>query len=171
MFERKRFFWSEKRNIFSKEADINNPDSVIDGFDDSYAIFDVLEITDTRIPELCSRAGQPTPFLLLQECLRRRSTCENTEITTKIRRIRHERHEFTLKVAENSVKVTCVNKQEGKQMASQKMLNLFYPDVSVRSTKVRLEKSFVFWFSEKLWLHFAWIRTRLTLKTKIDTKS
>lgn len=36
------------------------------GFDESYSIFDCISITDTRIPELCARAGQPTPFLILQ---------------------------------------------------------------------------------------------------------
>lgn len=46
----------------------------------------------------------------------------NTEITTSTRRIKHQRHEYTLTVGLKSVKVCCVNKREGKQKASQAML-------------------------------------------------
>lgn len=34
--------------------------------DQSFEIFDLLPIGDTRIPDLCSRAGQPSPYHILQ---------------------------------------------------------------------------------------------------------
>lgn len=33
---------------------------------DTYAIFDHVRICDTRVPELCAKAGQPAPYLILQ---------------------------------------------------------------------------------------------------------
>jgi hypothetical protein len=33
---------------------------------ESAQIFDLISVTDTRIPELCARAGQPSPYLILQ---------------------------------------------------------------------------------------------------------
>lgn len=50
----------------------------------------------------------------------------NTEITTKTERIKHQRHKYTLSVGSESVQVFCVNKREGKQMASQKMLKKIF---------------------------------------------
>lgn len=40
------------------------PASKVDG--DAIGIFDQLGICDSRVPELCSRAGQPAPYLILQ---------------------------------------------------------------------------------------------------------
>jgi hypothetical protein len=33
--------------------------------------FDDVKIEDPRVPELCLKAGQPTPFAVLHECLKR----------------------------------------------------------------------------------------------------
>lgn len=101
-------------------------------------IFDFLSISDPRIPELCARAGQPPPFQVLQEHLKRYSTFGDTTITTNTLRIRHQKHRFELKVGEHSVRVMCVNKREGKQKAAQAMLKKFYPESETWNSVVRL---------------------------------
>lgn len=95
-------------------------------------IFDFLSISDPRIPELCARAGQPPPFQVLQEHLKRYSTFGDTTITTNTLRIRHQKHRFELKVGEHSVRVMCVNKREGKQKAAQAMLKKCFVCISYR---------------------------------------
>ena len=40
--------------------------SGIGGGSNDLHIFDMIGVTDTRIPELCARAGQPSPYLVLQ---------------------------------------------------------------------------------------------------------
>lgn len=36
--------------------------------DDAGKLFDLIKITDSRVPELSAKAGQPTPFVILQVC-------------------------------------------------------------------------------------------------------
>ena len=92
-------------------------------------IFDMIGLTDTRIPELCARAGQPSPYLILQEYLKRYSAFGDTGINITSRQLRHQRHEFKLSVGEHSVKVVSGNKRDGKQMAAQAMLKRLHPKV------------------------------------------
>ena len=90
--------------------------------DDALKIFDCLRIDDTRIPELCARAGQPSPYLILQEYLKRHATLGDTTIRLKTTRLKHQRHEFQMTVGEQCVRVICSNKREGKQKAAQMMI-------------------------------------------------
>uniref|UniRef100_A0A915DUP7 Microprocessor complex subunit DGCR8 n=1 Tax=Ditylenchus dipsaci TaxID=166011 RepID=A0A915DUP7_9BILA len=85
-------------------------------------IFDHIKIGDTRVPELCTRGNQPAPYIILQECLKRSATFGDTTLTLENRKLRHQQHEFTIKVGKHAVTVRCTNKQEGKQKASQKMI-------------------------------------------------
>lgn len=89
---------------------------------DAMKIFDFLDIGDTRIPELCTRAGLPAPFAVLQEYLKRYSTFGDTTIRMNTTRIRHQKHFFELTVGVHSVRVVCSNKLEGKQKAAQALL-------------------------------------------------
>ncbi|KAL3080827.1 hypothetical protein niasHS_014932 [Heterodera schachtii] len=109
--------------------------------EDPLHIFDLLSITDTRIPELSARAGQPSPYLILQEYLKRCSTYGNTAIQLTTRRLRHQRHEFALSVGGNNserVRVVSTNKREGKQKAAQAMLKKLHPNNSTWGSLLRL---------------------------------
>lgn len=61
----------------------------------------------------------------------------NTEISTNTRRIRHQRHEYTLTVGSKTVRVPCVNKREGKQKASQEMLKEIFSKEASNSDEVK----------------------------------
>lgn len=57
-------------SITSANTSVNaNGGSGGGGADDSYYLFDMIGVTDTRVPELCARAGQPSPYLILQVCI------------------------------------------------------------------------------------------------------
>ncbi|KAH7732049.1 PASHA protein [Aphelenchoides avenae] len=104
----------------------------------SVEIFDLLPIEDSRLPDLCARAGQPMPYLILQECLKRNSAFGDTEITMNSRRLTHQKHEFELHVGRNSVKVVCAHKHAAKQQAAQAMLKKLHPEVETWGVILRL---------------------------------
>jgi hypothetical protein len=91
-------------------------------------MFDLLEITDSRIPDLCNRIAQPQPFVILKELVRRNSTMTDATVDFKTGNFRHQRHEFVLKVGEMEVKVRGGNKHDGKQRTAQLMLQKIYPE-------------------------------------------
>lgn len=49
-------------SISTNNKDVKNENPA----EDPLHIFDLLNLTDTRIPELSARAGQPSPYLILQ---------------------------------------------------------------------------------------------------------
>ncbi|KAK0425775.1 hypothetical protein QR680_009378 [Steinernema hermaphroditum] len=112
--------------VVSSKRETNGNDA--SSVDDVVAIFNEYPIEHERIPDLCARAGQPAPYLVLQECLKRYAASGNTDIQTSRNRIKHHKHEFVMKVGRHEVSVICTNKQEGKQAASQKMLKLLHPE-------------------------------------------
>uniref|UniRef100_A0A915LBF9 Phosphodiesterase n=1 Tax=Meloidogyne javanica TaxID=6303 RepID=A0A915LBF9_MELJA len=113
--------------------------SITDGDRNDLHIFDMIGVTDTRIPELCARAGQPSPYLVLQEYLKRHSAFGNTAINLTSRLLRHQRHEFKLSIGEElSVKVISGNKREGKQIAAQAMLKKLHPEIETWGAILKL---------------------------------
>uniref|UniRef100_A0A915PGY2 WW domain-containing protein n=1 Tax=Setaria digitata TaxID=48799 RepID=A0A915PGY2_9BILA len=96
--------------------------------EDAVALFDMLPIEDSRIFDLSARAGQPSPYLLLQECLKRNAAYGDTEIKVHSVRVKHQRHQFDMDVGKHRVSVICANKREGKQKASQAMLKKLHPN-------------------------------------------
>ncbi|MFH4977865.1 hypothetical protein AB6A40_004574 [Gnathostoma spinigerum] len=106
--------------------------------EDAVALFDMLPIEDSRIPDLSARAGQPSPYLLLQECLKRNSAYGNTEIKLKTTRVKHQKHQFDMNVGKHQVSVVCSNKREGKQKASQTMLKKLHPNLDTWGSLIRL---------------------------------
>ncbi|KAI1707074.1 microprocessor complex subunit DGCR8 [Ditylenchus destructor] len=105
---------------------------------DNLEIFDHLPMNDTRIPELCTRCNQPSPYLILQECLKRSATFGDTEISSSTRRLRHQQHLFELKVGKHTVHVHCSNKREGKQKAAQQMIAKLHPNEKTWGAILRL---------------------------------
>uniref|UniRef100_A0A915BWX8 Microprocessor complex subunit DGCR8 n=1 Tax=Parascaris univalens TaxID=6257 RepID=A0A915BWX8_PARUN len=106
--------------------------------EDAVALFDMLPIEDSRIPDLSLRAGQPSPYLLLQECLKRNAAYGDTEIKLSSERVRHQKHQFDMDVGKHRVSVECCNKREGKQKASQAMLKKLHPNLDTWGSLIRL---------------------------------
>ncbi|KFD55968.1 hypothetical protein M514_03092 [Trichuris suis] len=111
---------------------------VNDKQDDVVELFDLIPITDSRVPELSIRTGQPTPFVILQECLKRNTGLGQVNIESKVERVKHQQHAFSMRVGKHEVRVLCVNKREGKQKASQAMLERLHPQITTWGALIRL---------------------------------
>ncbi len=88
--------------------------------------------------ELSTKAGQPTPYQILLECLKRNAAFGDTQMENHIKMIKHQQHEYTMKVGKHQVKVLCTNKREGKQKASQAMLEKLHPHIKTWGSLIRL---------------------------------
>lgn len=92
--------------------------------------FDNIKIDDSRITELCAKAGLHSPYQILVECLKRNAGICNTDIKHNVQLIKHHRNIYTMKVSEHEAKVECKNKREGKQRAAQVILQKLHPQVT-----------------------------------------
>lgn len=92
--------------------------------------FDNIKIEDTRIPELCTKAGLHSPYQILVECLKRNTGSCEIKPVHNVQLIKHHRNIYTLKVKEHEAKVECKNKREGKQRAAQAILQKLHPQVT-----------------------------------------
>lgn len=92
--------------------------------------FENIKIDDSRITELCSKAGLQSPYQILVECLKRNAGTCNTDIVHNVQLIKHHKNIYTMKVNEHEAKVECKNKREGKQKAAQVILQKLHPQVS-----------------------------------------
>jgi microprocessor complex subunit DGCR8 len=102
------------------------------------SFFDDIKIRDPRVTELCIKAGQPTPYQILCECLKRNFGMGDTQVQMDVHRLKHQRSEFIMKVGKHEAKVICKNKREGKQLAAQAILHLMHPQLSTWGSLLRL---------------------------------
>lgn len=94
--------------------------------------FDNIKIEDSRVSELCAKAGQQSPYQILVECLKRNAgTCNgDLPITHDVKLIKPQKNVYTMIVNGHEAKVTCKNKREGKQKAAQVILQKLHPQVT-----------------------------------------
>lgn len=116
----------EIKDIF--EANVNKPSHGEASQDLKF--FDNIKINDSRVTELCAKAGLQSPYQILNECLKRNAGTCNTEIFHDVQLIKHHKNIYTMKVNEHEAKVECKNKREGKQKAAQEILQKLHPQVS-----------------------------------------
>ncbi|KAI6243712.1 Microprocessor complex subunit DGCR8/PASHA [Aphelenchoides fujianensis] len=90
-------------------------------------VFDLMDICDTRVSNLCHRMNQPQPFVVLKELIRRNSTMADLKPELKTQPKAHQRCDYMLTVGKITTKVTANNKQDGRQRAAQAMLKELYP--------------------------------------------
>ncbi|RWS16937.1 uncharacterized protein B4U79_05766 [Dinothrombium tinctorium] len=102
------------------------------------SFFDDIKIEDQRVSELCAKAGQHSPYQILVECLRRNCGMGDTDISTSVRLVKHQKNEFTMRVGNHSATVLCRNKREGKQRAAQAILKLLHPQINSWGSLLRL---------------------------------
>lgn len=100
--------------------------------------FDEIRIEDPRVSELCVKAGQLYPYQILLECLRRNYGMGDTQIKFETRNIKHQRNEFTMTVGKHTASVVCKNKRDGKQRASQAILQKLHPHVLTWGSLLRM---------------------------------
>lgn len=89
----------------------------------SSQVFDDIRIEDPRVTEFCNKTTEPSPNAILLTCLQR-NYGSDVQITQEINRTANNKNEFTMTVGKHTAKVVCKNKREGKQLASQAILQV-----------------------------------------------
>lgn len=102
------------------------------------AFFDEIKVEDPRVNDLCAKTGQLSPYQILLECLKRNYGMGDTEIKQEMKNIKHQRNEFIMSVGKHSASVICRNKRDGKQRASQAILQGLHPHINCWGSLLRL---------------------------------
>uniref|UniRef100_A0A8D8YNJ5 Microprocessor complex subunit DGCR8 n=1 Tax=Cacopsylla melanoneura TaxID=428564 RepID=A0A8D8YNJ5_9HEMI len=106
---------------------------------DKYSIFDTLKITDPRVAECCAKSTEPSPYTMLLTCLERNyGIGENMQVSYKSSHTKHNRILFFMKAGKYTASVPCKNKKEGKQLASQQILQELHPSIQCWGSLLRL---------------------------------
>lgn len=100
--------------------------------------FDNIKVEDPRVNDLCAKTGQLSPYQILLECLKRNYGMGDTEIKQEMRNMKHQRNEFMMSVGKHSASVICRNKKDGKQRASQAILQALHPHIMSWGSLLRL---------------------------------
>lgn len=87
--------------------------------------------------EFCAKTTEPSPHDILLTCLQRNFGMDDLNITYQGNKLKHQKNEFTMTVGKHTATVICKNKRDGKQRASQAILQ-------VRTRKVETDQSFGF---------------------------
>ncbi|XP_019895156.1 microprocessor complex subunit DGCR8 isoform X1 [Musca domestica] len=103
------------------------------------SVFDDIRIEDPRVTEFCNKTTEPTPHAILLTCLQRNyGLGEDVQINYEINRTHSKKNEFTMTVGKHTAKVLCKNKREGKQLASQAILQILHPHIKTWGSLLRL---------------------------------
>ncbi|CAN7938561.1 unnamed protein product [Ixodes hexagonus] len=100
--------------------------------------FDEIKVEDPRVNELCAKTGQLSPYQILLECLKRNYGMGDTEIKQEMKNMKHQRSEFIMSVGKHSASVICRSKRDGKQRASQAILQALHPHITSWGSLLRL---------------------------------
>ncbi|XP_030369479.1 microprocessor complex subunit DGCR8 isoform X2 [Scaptodrosophila lebanonensis] len=101
------------------------------------SVFDDIRIEDPRVTEFCNKTTEPSPNAILLTCLQR-NYGSDVQITQEINRTANKKNEFTMTVGRHTAKVVCKNKREGKQLASQAILQILHPHIQTWGSLLRL---------------------------------
>lgn len=105
--------------ITADKATVTKPDPTKD-----LSVFDQIKIEDPRVAEFCAKTTEPLPHAILLTCLQRNFGLGDVQISYDVNSVKHKRNEFTMTVGKHSVTVACKNKRDGKQRASQAILQV-----------------------------------------------
>ncbi|KAF4516864.1 hypothetical protein B566_EDAN014375 [Ephemera danica] len=100
--------------------------------------FDEIKIVDPRVAELCAKTCEPSPYAILLTCLQRNFRLGNMSINYDVNNSRHQKNEYTMTVGKHTTTVICKNKRDGKQRASQAILQALHPHVSSWGSLLRM---------------------------------
>lgn len=102
------------------------------------SVFDEIKIEDPRVAEFCAKTTEPSPHAILQTCLQRNFGLGDIQIKYDINTLKHKKNEFTMTVGKHIATVVCKNKRDGKQRASQAILQILHPHIQTWGSLLRL---------------------------------
>lgn len=88
------------------------------------SVFNEIRISDPRVDEFCNKTTEPSPHTLLTTCLKRNYGLGDIKVDYQVQKSRHKKNEFTMTVGKHTATVICKNKRDGKQLASQEILQV-----------------------------------------------
>lgn len=106
--------------------------------DEDLSFFDTINIEDPNVAELCNKVSEIPPYAILLNCLKRNFCLDDTNIECQLVTKKNQKNEFRMTVGKHSVNVICRNKKEGKQRASQALLQKLHPQITSWSSMLRL---------------------------------
>lgn len=102
------------------------------------SVFDEIMIEDPRVAEFCAKTTEPSPHTILTTCLQRNFGLGDVQIQYDVKTGKHRKNEFTMTVGKHTATVVCKNKRDGKQQASQKILQILHPHIKTWGSLLRL---------------------------------
>lgn len=91
------------------------------------SVFDEIRIEDPRVTEFCTKTTEPSPHAILTTCLQRNFGLGDAKIEYHVNAnttTTTQKNEYTITVGKHKATVICRNKKEGKQRASQAILQV-----------------------------------------------
>ncbi|XP_071944351.1 microprocessor complex subunit DGCR8-like [Antedon mediterranea] len=107
---------------------------------DDLEYFNNILIEDTRVYELCTKAGQLTPWMMLQEYKQRHHGLDDMDLDFTVQVSKHQRSTYTLTFGQHVVTGQCKNKKVGKQHGAQKILKLLHPHLKYWGSLIKIYK-------------------------------
>lgn len=104
----------------------------------SLSIFDEIRIEDPRVAEFCAKTTEPSPYSILLTCLQRNFGLKEMPIDYKVNPLHRQSNEFIMTVGKHTARIICKNKKEGKQRASQAILQDLHPHITSWGALLRL---------------------------------
>ncbi|XP_073983192.1 microprocessor complex subunit partner of drosha [Rhodnius prolixus] len=104
----------------------------------SLSIFDEIKIEDPRVTEFCTKTTEPPPYSILLTCLQRNFDMDEMAIEYKVNSLHRQSNEFIMSVGSHTARVVCKKKKEGKQRASQALLQKLHPHITSWGSLLRL---------------------------------
>ncbi|KFB53241.1 AGAP002554-PA-like protein [Anopheles sinensis] len=102
------------------------------------SVFDEIKIEDPRVAEFCAKTTEPSPHAILLTCLQRNFGLGEVHINYEVNTMKHRKNEFTMTVGKHVATVVCKNKRDGKQRASQAILQILHPHIKTWGSLLRL---------------------------------
>jgi microprocessor complex subunit DGCR8 len=102
------------------------------------SVFDEIRIEDPRVPEFCQKTTEPSPHSILLTCLQRNYGLGSIQVKYEVNTAKHKKNEYTMTVGQHVAKVYCKNKRDGKQRASQSILQNLHPHINTWGSLLRL---------------------------------
>nr|XP_023029302.1 microprocessor complex subunit DGCR8-like [Leptinotarsa decemlineata] len=106
--------------------------------DQDLSYFDEIRVEDPRVAEFCAKTTEPPPYDILLTCLQRNFGRRPLQVYYNGKTSKNHGNEYTMVVNEHRAIVACKNKRDGKQRASQAILQLLHPSITSWGSLLRL---------------------------------